>query len=270
MRAGGASRAGGARAPLALALIAAWAIGASAAPGHVRGVRPDLASKYEPGPGGKWSCLDGSRELDFTQVNDDFCHCPDGSDEPGAAGAAEAARAARVAPRRAAWVGRDLLPLFARRPGARQPQRDPVAPALVPGPRPRAGPCAGGRARRRRAAPAAAPAGTSACPNGVFYCRNRGHEPKVMSTAFVDDGVCGAQPALRQRALNVRRPAQTADSAPPGAAGAAPDTARADPLPPPARPPTLRLLRRLRRARGLHQHVHREERRGAGGAEAKG
>jgi protein kinase C substrate 80K-H len=71
---------------LGLALIAAWAAVASAAVGHVRGLRPELASKYEPGPGGKWTCLDGSRELDFTQVNDDFCHCPDGSDEPGKRG----------------------------------------------------------------------------------------------------------------------------------------------------------------------------------------
>lgn len=32
--------------------------------------------------------------------------------------------------------------------------------------------------------------GTPACSNAVFYCRNRGHEPKLMSTSFVDDGVC--------------------------------------------------------------------------------
>eukprot|EP00882_Tetradesmus_deserticola_P033670 GHRQ01038480.1.p3 GENE.GHRQ01038480.1~~GHRQ01038480.1.p3 ORF type:complete len:101 (-),score=8.17 GHRQ01038480.1:521-823(-) len=38
-------------------------------------------------------------------------------------------------------------------------------------------------------------AGTSACPNGVFYCRNKGHEQKLLSTSFVDDGVCGEQGA---------------------------------------------------------------------------
>jgi hypothetical protein len=37
------------------------------------------------------------------------------------------------------------------------------------------------------------PAGTSACPNGVFYCRNKGHESKLLATSFVDDGVCGEQ-----------------------------------------------------------------------------
>lgn len=39
----------------------------------------------------------------------------------------------------------------------------------------------------------ALPAGTSACPNGVFYCRNKGHEPRLLATSFVDDGVCGEQ-----------------------------------------------------------------------------
>lgn len=50
---------------------------------HVRGVRPELASKYEP-QAGKFECLDGSKTIDFARVNDDWCDCPDGSDEPGA------------------------------------------------------------------------------------------------------------------------------------------------------------------------------------------
>lgn len=41
--------------------------------------------------------------------------------------------------------------------------------------------------------------GTSACPNGSFYCRNRGHEAKVLSTSFVDDGVCGERRAAVAR-----------------------------------------------------------------------
>jgi hypothetical protein len=36
-----------------------------------------------------------------------------------------------------------------------------------------------------------APAGTSACPNGKFYCRNVGHAPLVLNATLVDDGVCG-------------------------------------------------------------------------------
>ncbi len=32
--------------------------------------------------------------------------------------------------------------------------------------------------------------GTSACLNGVFYCRNKGHEVKIIKSMYVDDGVC--------------------------------------------------------------------------------
>ncbi len=52
--------------------------------------------------------------LDFSQINDDFCDCPDGSDEPG----------------------------------------------------------------------------TSACPNGKFYCENKGHVPGYIKSFKVNDGVC--------------------------------------------------------------------------------
>lgn len=43
-------------------------------------------SKYQPDEDGNWTCL-GHPEivLSFSQVNDDICDCPDGSDEPGTA-----------------------------------------------------------------------------------------------------------------------------------------------------------------------------------------
>lgn len=37
---------------------------------------------YEEGK--PFTCLDGSRTIPFDRVNDDYCDCRDGSDEPGA------------------------------------------------------------------------------------------------------------------------------------------------------------------------------------------
>lgn len=50
----------------------------------ILGVSPEKQSLYTPDKHGKWHCLlDPSIELLFEQINDDFCDCPDGSDEPG-------------------------------------------------------------------------------------------------------------------------------------------------------------------------------------------
>ncbi|GAC92778.1 hypothetical protein PHSY_000334 [Pseudozyma hubeiensis SY62] len=74
---------------LAVAALAATTISASASSSNtpLRGVAPADAAKYQPSknPQGqlRWKCLDGSKELSWTAVNDDYCDCPDGSDEPG-------------------------------------------------------------------------------------------------------------------------------------------------------------------------------------------
>ncbi|OBZ66538.1 Glucosidase 2 subunit beta [Grifola frondosa] len=50
------------------------------------GVSPSLVSRYVPvtkGSSTVWECLDGSRTIKWSAVNDDYCDCPDGSDEPG-------------------------------------------------------------------------------------------------------------------------------------------------------------------------------------------
>ncbi|CAL9103684.1 unnamed protein product [Musa acuminata var. zebrina] len=59
-------------------------------------------------------CKDGSKKFTKQQLNDEFCDCPDGTDEPG----------------------------------------------------------------------------TSACPEGEFYCRNAGHIPRTIFSSRVNDGVC--------------------------------------------------------------------------------
>ncbi|CAD5215045.1 unnamed protein product [Bursaphelenchus xylophilus] len=46
-----------------------------------RGVPEEKASLYEEKE--EFACLDGSKSIPFEQVNDDYCDCPDGSDEPG-------------------------------------------------------------------------------------------------------------------------------------------------------------------------------------------
>jgi len=65
------------------------------APGHVagsgvlqiRGVPVAKNSLYRPDR--DFECLDGSRLIPFTRVNDDYCDCGDGSDEPGTAACAD-------------------------------------------------------------------------------------------------------------------------------------------------------------------------------------
>lgn len=57
--------------------------GLAAAIPQTHGVHPSLLSKYRP-IGTTWTCLDGAKTILWTAVNDDYCDCLDGSDEPGA------------------------------------------------------------------------------------------------------------------------------------------------------------------------------------------
>ncbi|KAF8591551.1 hypothetical protein K439DRAFT_906236 [Ramaria rubella] len=52
---------------------------------QTHGVAPELQMRYTPSSSSHptWQCLDDSHIISWTAVNDDYCDCPDGSDEPG-------------------------------------------------------------------------------------------------------------------------------------------------------------------------------------------
>lgn len=79
----------------------------------VRGI-PGSKLPYYQNYNGLFKCLDSSKTIPFERVNDDYCDCIDGSDEPG----------------------------------------------------------------------------TSACPNGTFFCQNAGHIPTYLPSSRINDGVC--------------------------------------------------------------------------------
>ncbi|KAG8888763.1 hypothetical protein FRB98_006891 [Tulasnella sp. 332] len=56
---------------------------ASSSKTELRGVNPSRYHLYVKGPDATWTCLDGSQKIPWSAVNDDYCDCPDGSDEPG-------------------------------------------------------------------------------------------------------------------------------------------------------------------------------------------
>ncbi|KAI1316738.1 hypothetical protein EDD11_009554 [Mortierella claussenii] len=49
----------------------------------IHGVAPSRLKLYKPDNKDHWRCLDGSKTIPFKAINDDYCDCPDGSDEPG-------------------------------------------------------------------------------------------------------------------------------------------------------------------------------------------
>ncbi|CAL9057786.1 unnamed protein product [Musa banksii] len=101
--------------PVSLAiscLCLSWISGlASLPPRELLGIAPEDENFYKSDV---IKCKDGSKKFTKQQLNDDFCDCLDGTDEPG----------------------------------------------------------------------------TSACPEGKFYCRNPGHIPQMIYSSRVNDGIC--------------------------------------------------------------------------------
>ncbi|WVQ94203.1 hypothetical protein IAU59_001281 [Kwoniella sp. CBS 9459] len=69
---------------LAIATPTAWATQEAKplTPESIRGLNPALYDKYDPSSD-IFTCLDGSKVILYSSINDDYCDCPDGSDEPG-------------------------------------------------------------------------------------------------------------------------------------------------------------------------------------------
>jgi protein kinase C substrate 80K-H len=69
---------------LAACLTAAAAVGGDSSP--IRGMPPEMAAMYVPDADGLFRCIIGATRISFSRLNDDYCDCPDGSDEPGERG----------------------------------------------------------------------------------------------------------------------------------------------------------------------------------------
>jgi protein kinase C substrate 80K-H len=72
---------------LLLAVITAIAAPSCRASVTIRGVDPALFGRYSD-VDGKFKCLDGTKTIPYSHLNDGYCDCIDGSDEPGTAACA--------------------------------------------------------------------------------------------------------------------------------------------------------------------------------------
>ncbi|CAO1617270.1 unnamed protein product [Sympodiomycopsis kandeliae] len=62
-----------------------YSLGALASDVNLRGIPPSRHHLYQSlsSSKGEWKCLNSSETIPFTSINDDYCDCADGSDEPG-------------------------------------------------------------------------------------------------------------------------------------------------------------------------------------------
>ncbi|XP_065363262.1 uncharacterized protein LOC135956639 [Calliphora vicina] len=76
----------------------------------IRGIRLFDYDSYKPNFEGKFRCLDGSLEIPFDRVNDDYCDCErDGSDEPSTNACSKGRYYCKYQKRHITGRGRDLF-----------------------------------------------------------------------------------------------------------------------------------------------------------------
>ncbi|KAJ3328703.1 hypothetical protein HDU76_009450 [Blyttiomyces sp. JEL0837] len=68
---------------IVVAMLAFGAFASSSTDHPLRGVAKSKRDLYAPGPDNTFTCFDKSRTIPYSSLNDDFCDCQDGSDEPG-------------------------------------------------------------------------------------------------------------------------------------------------------------------------------------------
>ncbi|KAG8985108.1 hypothetical protein FRB90_004932 [Tulasnella sp. 427] len=71
--------------PLVLVALPLHAASTSPQAVNIKGVAPARQHLYpaSTSASGTWKCLDGLKTIPVAAINDDYCDCPDGSDEPG-------------------------------------------------------------------------------------------------------------------------------------------------------------------------------------------
>lgn len=71
--------------PLVLVALPLHASSTSPPTVNIKGVAPSQLHLYPAATStsATWQCLDGSKTIPVSSINDDYCDCPDGSDEPG-------------------------------------------------------------------------------------------------------------------------------------------------------------------------------------------